>query len=377
MGNRVSSIAKPSTHIGQKGVKRALLVGCNYPKSRAELAGCVNDVEAWSELLTDCFGFSPENITILADDGGGYERPTGKNIKQELTHIVEKSRPGDIIFFEFSGHGVQVPADADGDYEEDGLDEALCPTDLNLIIDDDLRAILTSLDPGVKFTMVSDCCHSGGMLDHEEIVIEGGKEKSDKEHHGHKHRGITPSEMNDVLESMKDSSGKKNRAIDADMMAEMLQETVSPSGSDVKQLKSSKTFRADLYRAYGEDASHAALASKTRDMNPAEVSHNHYVGPGKKPDGFQTDPNKGILITGCQSMETSADVTDMRGRSFGALSHLVVQVIRRHHKRHKNKPISNRELVLKVREMLHHAGFDQNPCLECSRENADVNFVVW
>lgn len=100
---------------------------------------------------------------------------------------------------------------------------------------------------------------------------------------------------------------------------------------------------------YGDDASHAALATKTRDIKLDKVSSNHYVGPGKKPEGFQTDPNKGILITGCQSMETSADVTDTKGRSFGALSHLVVQVLRRHAKKRGNQPITNRELVLKVK----------------------------
>lgn len=191
MGNQSSAPARRRTNRTGDPIKRALLVGCNYPKTRAELSGCVNDVEAWSELLIDCFGFSKENITILADDGDkGHGRPTGKNIKDHLTQIVQDSRAGDIVFFEFSGHGVQVPADEGGDYEEDGLDEALCPTDLNLIVDDDLRAILSALNPGVKFTMVSDCCHSGGMLDHEEIIIEGGKDQTHS-HHGHKVRIIT------------------------------------------------------------------------------------------------------------------------------------------------------------------------------------------
>lgn len=44
---------------------------------------------------------------------------------------------------------LQVPADDDDDdYEPDGLDEALCPCDMNLIIDDDLREILKSLKEG-------------------------------------------------------------------------------------------------------------------------------------------------------------------------------------------------------------------------------------
>lgn len=141
----------------KRAVKRALLVGCNYPGTKAELAGCANDVQNWRELLTQHFGFQDANIKILVDEGDEYEQPTGKNIKRELSHIVKESRPGDVVFFQFSGHGVQVPADEDGDFEEDGLDEALCPTDLNLIIDDDLRDILSELDSGEEIAVHQGC----------------------------------------------------------------------------------------------------------------------------------------------------------------------------------------------------------------------------
>ena len=56
--------------------------------------------------------------------------------------------------------------------EKDGKDEAICPTDMNLICDDDLRLIFKPLPEGTIFTMISDCCHSGGMLDHTEVQIE-------------------------------------------------------------------------------------------------------------------------------------------------------------------------------------------------------------
>ena len=64
--------------------------------------------------------------------------------------------------------------DKDGG-EEDKKDEAIVPTDLNIITDDDLRAIFEKIPEGVKFTMVSDCCHSGSMLDHPEQQISGDK----------------------------------------------------------------------------------------------------------------------------------------------------------------------------------------------------------
>ena len=37
--------------------KRALLVGCNYPGSNAELKGCVNDVFGMKEMIVDIYGF--------------------------------------------------------------------------------------------------------------------------------------------------------------------------------------------------------------------------------------------------------------------------------------------------------------------------------
>lgn len=44
-------------------------------------------------------------------------------------------------------------SDKDGG-EADNKDEAIVPTDMNLICDDDLRLVLKPLKEGVKFTMV-------------------------------------------------------------------------------------------------------------------------------------------------------------------------------------------------------------------------------
>lgn len=37
--------------------RRALLCGCNYPGTNAELRGCINDCMAMRALLTEHFGF--------------------------------------------------------------------------------------------------------------------------------------------------------------------------------------------------------------------------------------------------------------------------------------------------------------------------------
>ena len=127
--------------------KRALLVGCNYPGTEYPLNGCVNDALAWVPILRDIYGFQEEDIEIMIDTDDTYTRPTGKNIKDALRKYVAMSEAGDVLFFQFSGHGVQVPDD-DAVEEADRQDEAICPTDMNLIIDDDMREIVNPLNPG-------------------------------------------------------------------------------------------------------------------------------------------------------------------------------------------------------------------------------------
>jgi hypothetical protein len=83
--------------------------------------------------------------------------------------MIAGSSTGDVLAFQYSGHGTEVP-DIDGD-EEPGFnsdaDEAICPVDFaggKLIIDDELRAELANLPEGVSFTGFSDCCHSGSNM---------------------------------------------------------------------------------------------------------------------------------------------------------------------------------------------------------------------
>jgi hypothetical protein len=89
-------------------VKRALLVGCNYPGTQCELKGCVNDVDRMRVLLVQRFGFHNDEILQLVDDDPSSRQPTGANIRQCLVKLIQGVRPGDAIVFHFSGHGTQV-----------------------------------------------------------------------------------------------------------------------------------------------------------------------------------------------------------------------------------------------------------------------------
>ena len=46
---------------------------------------------------------------------------------------------------------------------------------LQPILDDEIRAIVDKLPHGAQLTFIADCCHSGGMLDHEQVIIDGNR----------------------------------------------------------------------------------------------------------------------------------------------------------------------------------------------------------
>jgi hypothetical protein len=132
--------------------RRALCVGVDkYPTS--PLLGCVADARLWQSTF-DALGFQAE---VLLDD-----EATREAILARLGTLVAESRPGDVIAFQFSGHGTQLP-DPGAD-ETDRLDEAMCPVDFatgRLLVDDDMGAVMATIPEGVNVTLFVDCCHSG------------------------------------------------------------------------------------------------------------------------------------------------------------------------------------------------------------------------
>lgn len=139
--------------------KRALLVGINsYPTS--PLRGCVNDVEDIHGVLTTLGKYPADNVRAICD-----ARATTDAIKDRLAWLQRDSKPGDEVFFSYSGHGSQVRDRGEQDELADHMDEILCPVDLDwnqkLITDDDLSTWLRGFQPGVRLILFLDCCHSG------------------------------------------------------------------------------------------------------------------------------------------------------------------------------------------------------------------------
>jgi uncharacterized caspase-like protein len=142
--------------------RKALLVGLNrYPDPENALRGCLNDVKQMSRMLEDHFGFErSRGIRLLTD-----RQATTEAIRDGLAWLMDGAAAGDVLVFHYSGHGSQVP-DRDGD-EQDGLDEIICPYDLDWdhpFSDDDLRDLVEPLAAGANLTVVLDCCHAGTGL---------------------------------------------------------------------------------------------------------------------------------------------------------------------------------------------------------------------
>ncbi|TXH09535.1 MAG: caspase family protein [Hyphomicrobiaceae bacterium] len=136
-------------------VAYGVFVGINYERTSAALRGCMNDARNWYRALgSHCI----ETALLLEDEA------SRQGIIGTLTKTLAKLKAGDWLVFTFSGHGTQVK-DASGD-EQDGKDEAICPYDYqkSLILDDEIRAVLSRRNPESFVLAIMDCCHSGTNL---------------------------------------------------------------------------------------------------------------------------------------------------------------------------------------------------------------------
>ncbi|WP_027183108.1 caspase family protein [Desulfovibrio inopinatus] len=161
----VALLRRQQNKIYEKQRRLALLVGINnYKREEDRLYGCVNDVVNIRNVLKTFYGFMNDDIRVLVDD-----RACNDDILHRLEWMVANAKPGDTCVFHFSGHGSQILERNDFDELEDGLDELICPWDIDwhkniYITDDMLAAILSDLREDVHFEAILDCCHSQSGL---------------------------------------------------------------------------------------------------------------------------------------------------------------------------------------------------------------------
>jgi hypothetical protein len=409
--------------------KRAVLIGCNYPGTKAELKGCINDVWRMHKCLIQKYGFSDEDITVLIDTDRSYTQPTGKNIRSAILKLVRSAQPGDVLFVHYSGHGTRLPAEI-GEDDDTGYDECIVPTDMNLITgwffssfllyiscpiiiiiiiiavmifhcddsltiildcqtDEDFRDFVEKVPKGCRITIVSDSCHSGGLIEAAKEQIgdstkEGGHNNSSSGFKSFLSRTVedTSKKSHDIG----DHSYVKNRSLPLSTLIEMLKLKTGKDDIDIGEL------RPTLFYIFGEDTSpkvknfvkfvsnklkHGRISGLVNNLAEGLLKHmlndDDFVEPA---EAYATSTKRnivdsGILLSGCQTDETSADASP-NGNSdeaYGAFSNAIQAIIA------GKDLVTNREVILKARKKLHRQGYTQKPGLYCSDNNVDAPFI--
>ena len=172
-------------------------------------------------------------------------------------------------------------------------------------------------------TILSDSCHSGGLID---------KEKEQ----------IGPSTVKNTTPSV----SYRAKRIPLESILEHLTSLTSINTSDIG---------THLLESFGDDAS---LKFRIPLLESDLL------------ESLKAD--EGILLSGCQANETSADMNAIEGggKAYGAFSNAVQMALKEN-----SGELSNRQVVMMARKVLEAQGFEQHPCLYCNDGNADATFL--
>lgn len=306
--------------------------------------------------------------------------------------------------------------------------------------DQDFRELVQKVPDGCLFTIVSDSCHSGGLLDSAKEQI-GNSTKQNKTqsrepeerpasgsgsgfrsflketvrdvfesegihipHSRHGHSQYGGDDQDEAYEQPSRDGRTKNRSLPLSTLIEMLKEQTGKDDIDVGSI------RMTLFNIFGDDASPkikkfmkvmlgkfhqgqsgeegggggvmGMVGALAQEFLKAKLEGNEEEAfkPALEQEVHSVDevyagtkawaPNNGILISGCQTSQTSADATTPQGVSFGALSNAIQSILSEKHGK-----VTNKDLVMKAREMLAKQGYTQQPGLYCSDEHVHVAFI--
>ena len=298
--------------------------------------------------------------------------------------------------------------------------------------DHDFKELAAKVPDGCLLTIVSDSCHSGGLIDKAKEQIGNSTKQNRSQQTADQQETRPPSgtsllgTIHGVFESLSNhllrfgsqqsGHGQSNGSTELDMKAELTTVTAHasvksrslPLSAFIEMLRESTgedgvgvgTIRATLFRHFGDDASpkvkrfvQAMAAGKLRrqggklpegDNNGERVETlgRAALASGQEARGVREVyagtaasvplPRNGVLISGCQTDQTSGDATTAEGVSYGLLSNAIQTILARN----KRGAVTNRELVLKARELLSKQGAaNQQPGLYCSDEHASAPFI--
>jgi len=161
--------------------RKALCIGLQYDDrdTKFRLGASHRDARRMAKFLKK-YGFE---VTVMLDNDAEDSPllPTKENVCREIKKLCADARPGDKLFFHYSGHGTQI--DNLNGTEFDKLDEVLllhgfvenegfrsvhCRDRYKMdtvLLDDELYEMFATLPSGSLLTAICDSCHSGTVFD--------------------------------------------------------------------------------------------------------------------------------------------------------------------------------------------------------------------
>lgn len=267
---------------------------------------------------------------------------------------------------------------------------------VTLFTDDDIRDLVDMVPNDCPITIVSDSCHSGGLIDEaKEQIGESTKKKKPKQESGES-SNINKTVDEETEEAVETESKEiinelGNRSLPLETLIDMLKQETGNDDIEVGKI------RTTLFDMFGEDSSPKvkkfmdAIQSKLQEtgdqgkiLESVEELAQEFLEQKLNDDvklAIQEVyagaingglPDNGILISGCQTDQTSADASPPGHpeMAYGALTNAMQIIL----KETKGK-ISNKELVLKVRKLLKKQGFEQRPGLYCDDGYVNAQFI--
>ena len=134
-----------------------------------------------------------------------------------------------------------------------------------------------------------------------------------------------------------------------------------------------KSDGASLHGSGTGTISNSALKLLKHKLNRLRNPDDYFKPAYDTPNLMEmTHRDMGILVSGCQSNEISADTTPTGQRcdAHGAMSNALQTFLSQH-----EQPVNNYQLVKGIRDILKSQGFKQQPGLYCSDENVYAPFI--
>ncbi len=133
-----------------------LIIGAyDYQGFQNDLTGPAYDTQLVSEIFTDYYSVSEDNIHILS----GGSSVSYEAISVEFAWLAENADSNDYVVIYYSGHG------SSGDSETVDDNESLYLPDSSSVYQSDIEGWLNTINTDTDKVLILDSCYSGGLLD--------------------------------------------------------------------------------------------------------------------------------------------------------------------------------------------------------------------